>query len=74
MMKIILNEKALRVLMAQHDIRTYKQLCKECGIDYNFFCMSRSRNKSFSKEIFWLLADVLKCHIEDLQQPDWHDN
>lgn len=70
-MKIILNEKALRVLMAQHGIKSYTQLCKESGISYRAFYGGLSRTKSLSKEQFWILADFFDCHIEKLQIPDW---
>lgn len=71
-MKIYLDEQALLTYMAQHKIKTYRQLCTECGIGYNTFCCGRAKSM-VSKEIFWLLADRFGCHIEDLQIADWEN-
>ena len=70
-MRIILDEKALRCLMAQHNIKTYKQLCEECGLVYDTFNSQRSLYKTVSKEYFWLMSDFFNCHVEDLQTIDW---
>ena len=67
-MKIIINEEKLREYMKINNIKNYKQLCQECGISYNAFQSSKSRRYTVSAEMYWLVADRLKCHVEDLQK------
>lgn len=69
-MKILINEEKLNYYMKKNNIKTYKQLCRECGINLNTFYCTKSKNR-ISKETFWLLADGLNCHIEELQIIDW---
>ena len=69
-MKIIINEEKLREYMKINNIKNYKQLCQECGIDLNYFYCTKSRG-NISKETFWLLANFFRCHVEDLQYADW---
>ena len=67
-MKIIINEEKLREYMLQNGVKNYKQLCQECGISYSAFASSKSRRYTVSAEIYWLVADRLQCHVEDLQK------
>lgn len=71
-MKIKFNEKALRIKMAENNVRSYVELCKKSGIVYTAFQSAKRRN-NLSREMYWLIADFLGCHIEELQFSDWED-
>lgn len=67
-MKIILNEEKLLEYMKKNGVKNYRQLCRECGINYNSFRTVKSRSYNLSSVMYWLLADRLNCHIEELQK------
>ena len=69
-MKIKLNEKALRIKMAENNIKSYCELCRESGVSYKAFMQGKKRLR-LSSEIYWLFSDFLGCHIEELQQMNW---
>ena len=69
-MKIVIDIEAVRRFMHRKGIRTYRQLCAESGISENQFRASVSKN-SVSKEMLWLIADSLECHMEEICKPDW---
>lgn len=71
-MKIKLNEKALRIKMVENGIKNYAELCRQSGVPYSSFNQGKKRMR-LSKEAYWLIADFLGCHIEELQFPDWED-
>ena len=70
-MKIILNEAGILEYMKKNGIKNYRQLCRECGLNYNTFMTEKCKSETFSKETFWLIADFLKCHVEDIQKVEW---
>lgn len=65
-MRVILNEKELRKLMNEHDIKNIRQLAEVSGTSEQALYSSMKR-QTLSKENYWLLAKYFKCHIEDLQ-------
>ncbi len=69
MVKIIINEKNLLAYMKKNGIKNYRQLCRECGVSYSAFTSAKSRRYTLPIEMYWLLADRLQCHIEELQIP-----
>lgn len=70
-MKIHINEKALRNKMCKKEVYTFRELCEKSGVKYVNFCTTHARNRSLSLENYWLIADFLGCHIEELQEVDW---
>lgn len=69
-MKVILDENRLLEIMKENGVKSYRQLCRECGINPKTFYQSKFYGY-ISKENYWLIADRLHCHIEDLQTVDW---
>lgn len=69
-MKIIINEEKILEYMKKNGVKNYMQLCRECGINYGTFISAKCR-RTTSKEIFWLIAERLNCHVEELQVADW---
>lgn len=72
-MKIRLNEKALRYRMLEKEIYTFKELCEKSGASYAGFLTGRSKRGNLSHELYWLIADFLGCHVEELQKADWEE-
>ena len=70
-MKIILNEEKLREYMKKNGVKNYRQLCHECGVNYYTFSGSKCRISSLSSRDYWLIANYLGCHVEEIQTADW---
>jgi len=70
-MKIYLDEKALRYRMLEKEIYTFKELCEKSGASYSGVLTARSKRNTLSPESYWLIADFLGCHVEELQKADW---
>ncbi|MCM1508281.1 MAG: hypothetical protein NC177_14305 [Ruminococcus flavefaciens] len=69
-MKIILDEDKLLEIMRKNGVKSYVELCRESGVNLGSF-HSRRQHRTLSKESFWLLADYLNCHVEEIQIADW---
>lgn len=71
-MKIKFNEKALRIKMAENDVKSYVELCSQSGVPYSSFNQGKKRMR-LSQEMYWLFSDFFGCHVEELQFADWED-
>ena len=51
-MKIIINEEKLLEYMKKNGVKDYRQLCRECGINYNSFRTVKSRRYNLSDKMY----------------------
>ncbi len=70
-MRVVLDREKLFSLMEQKGVKKLSELCRNAGVNYKGFRSNIFQRKRMSVENYWLIADYLGCHVEELQKVDW---
>lgn len=70
-MRVYIDREKLFSLMERKGVKKLSELCRNAGVDYKGFRSNVFQRGRMSAENYWLIADYLGCHVEEIQKVDW---